>query len=156
MEEDNKKQSSFVRLKQCCWNERSTELQRIAWYAFTFINIPLYDCEIWVTALFLPSINRTVPLGWSLSPCWCKRPGKVFRCQVLTSVFKYLDLEKLFLWIQEHRDFRKGGWSLCCLKVMSMDSLKPEWLWGKSRKYWIRITQKMTTLSTVVKVLQIQ
>lgn len=46
-----------MRLKQYFWNERSSELQTSAWYAFTFINVPVYDCEIWITALFLPSIN---------------------------------------------------------------------------------------------------
>lgn len=47
-----------MRLKQYFWNERSSELQTSAWCAFTFINVPVYDCEIWITALFLPSINQ--------------------------------------------------------------------------------------------------
>lgn len=63
-----KGRAAFARLKQCFWNERSTELQTSAWYAFTFINIPLYDCEIWITALFLPSINQFLLDGLCVPP----------------------------------------------------------------------------------------
>lgn len=84
-----KGRAAFGRLKQCFWNERSAELQTSAWYAFTFINIPLCDYEIWITALFLPSINQFLLGSLWVHSCWCKRPGKGFRCWVLTSLVKY-------------------------------------------------------------------
>lgn len=103
-----KGRAAFARLKQRFWNERSVELQTSAWYAFTFINIPSYDCEIWITASFLPSINQFLLNG--LSPCWCKRPGKGFRCQVLTSVFKYSAYKHCFCrYRSTDVDFQREG-----------------------------------------------